>query len=443
MKKALITLAVSLLILITLLGVDLAKCDGNVLLKPLLGIETSTDYTDGSDYSNVFADSTAADAPKKQKYADKKLTVTAPKLNETVSETTVEEASGSDMPEEVEISGVADSERGYEFYFPLLSEEEKSVYRIVYDAFSQIETGVTIPTVDDDTMNKVVNAVKNDHPELFYLDQIGYTHYTMGGQIQRTTLSVTYSDTKAMIETKQRMVDAVVSEMVASIPAGADDYTKVKTIYEEIINNTQYNSAAPDNQTMISALLNKSSVCAGYSRSMQYILNSIGVPTTVVEGVSLITGEQHAWNLCKLEDGYYYVDVTWGDASYVNNGRNGASGEQLNYDYLLVTEEEICRTHGIDKTYSLPECNLFANNYFVREGLFIYEYNQDEIKAIFDRGYSNGQSTVSFKCANLEIYDEVYGNLIKKSQVFDMLSPDTGTISYVVDEEQRTLCFWL
>ena len=127
MKKALITLAVSLLILITLLGVDLAKCDGNVLLKPLLGIETSTDYTDGSDYSNVFADSTAADAPKKQKYADKKLTVTAPKLNETVSETTVEEASGTDMPEEVEISGVADSERGYEFYFPLLSEEETSI----------------------------------------------------------------------------------------------------------------------------------------------------------------------------------------------------------------------------------------------------------------------------------------------------------------------------
>lgn len=441
MKKALITLVVSLIILGALLGFDIAKCDGNVLLKPLLGLETSSDYND------VVLDDSTVDATtgkaKDQTYAEKKLSVTASKPQNTLKEATVESTLDEDMPQEIEVDSTSDAERGYEFYFPLLSEEEKAVYRIVYDAFSQVKSGVAIPTVDDDTMNKVVNAVKNDHPEVFYLDQIGYTHYTMGGQIQRTTLSVTFSDTKAMIETKQRMVDAVVDEIVATIPSGADDYTKVKAVYEAIINNTQYNSAAPDNQTMISALLNKSSVCAGYSRSMQYILNSIGVPTTVVEGVSLFTGEQHAWNLCKLEDGYYYVDVTWGDASYVNNGRNGAAGEQLNYDYLLVTEEEICRTHGIDRTYSLPECNLNANNYFVREGLFISEYNPDEVKTIFDRGYSNGQATVSFKCANLEIYDEVCGDLIKKSRVFDMLDPDTETISYVVDEEQRTLCFWL
>ena len=50
---------------------------------------------------------------------------------------------------------------------------------------------------------------------------------------------------------------------------------------------------------------------------------------------------------------------------------------------------------------------------------------------------------VTFKCASLEIYDEAYNNLVKKSQIFDMLSQDAETISYVVDEEQRTLCFWL
>ena len=70
-----------------------------------------------------------------------------------------------------------------------------------------------------------------------------------------------------------------------------------------------------------------------------------------------------------------------------------------------------------------------------------YDYNQ--VKAMFDRGYAEGLSMVTFKCASLEIYDEAYNNLVKKSQIFDMLSQDAETISYVVDEEQRTLCFWL
>lgn len=435
MKKALVILAISFMILLCLIGIDIIECDGEVLLNPLLGIESSSDY----DYD--FEEDERPSLPGSQTYAEKKLSVTATDIGDNLRENTVEEAEG--MPEEVDVDDVSDSERGYEFYFPLLTEDEKKLYRKVYAAFSSVKSGVTIPTADDETMNKVVNAVKNDHPEIFYLGEIGYTHYTMGGQIQRTTLSVTYSDTKAMIETKQSMVDAVVNEIVSAIPAGADDYTKVKVVYEAIINETQYNSNAPDNQTMISALLNKSSVCAGYSRSMQYILNSLGVPTTVVEGYSLLTGEQHAWNLCKLEDGYYFVDVTWGDASYANNGRNGDIKDQINYDYLLVTGEEIRRTHGLDTTFAIPECNLTANNYFIREGLFITEYDEEEIKAIFDRGYENGQETVSFKCANLETYDEVYKHLIKRSMVFDMLSEDTETISYVVDEEQRTLCFWL
>ena len=438
MKKALLTLAFSLMVLMFAVAYDITKYDGEVFFNQIMGIERTPDIVINNDGTE-----NVSETPSSGTYADKKLSVTAPRTEEKIVETTVDEEEGAELPEEVEVNVTSDADRGYEYYFPLLSGEEQAVYRSMYDAFREVKSGNTIPSADDESMNRAVIALKNDHPELFYMDQIGYTHYTMGGQIQRTTLSVTYSDNKSMIETKQRMVDTVASEIIASIPSDADDYTKVKMVYEAIINNTTYNAAAPDNQTIVSALVNKSSVCAGYARSMQYILNKIGVPTTVVEGTSLFTGEQHAWNLCKLEDGYYYVDVTWGDASYTNNGRGGNIGEQINYDYLLLTTEEIERTHGIDSIVPLPECNQTANNYFVREGLYLMSYDYNQVKAMFDRGYAEGLSMVTFKCASLEIYDEAYNNLVKKSQIFDMLSQDAETISYVVDEEQRTLCFWL
>ena len=71
------------------------------------------------------------------------------------------------------------------------------------------------------------------------------------------------------------------------------------------------------------------------------------------------------------------------------------------------------------------------------------DYDYDAIKSIFDRAYSEGRKTVSFKCANLEVYDKIRRELISNNGIFDMLGEDASTISYVEDEEQRTLCFWL
>lgn len=434
MKKALIMLAISLVILFAIIGYDIVECDGNVIMKRIFKIES--DY-DSESYETE---------PQQFEFRERKLVNTSPDIvTSTVEEDKETAASGDDNETDEgtdDTVRVPDDDRGYEFYFPLLSEEEKNIYREAYNTFTAVETGSTIPTAEDEPMNRAILALKDDHPELFYLGEIGYTHYTLGGQVQRTTLSVTYTDTKAMIDTKRNMADAVAQGIISSIPSNADDYTKVKMVYEALIRDVDYNLNAPDNQTIISALVNKSSVCAGYSRSMQYILNKVGVPTTIVEGWSKETGEQHAWNLCKLEDGYYHVDVTWGDASY-SSRKNDIAVNDINYDYLLVTTEEIERTHGIDSFAEIPRCDLTDNNYYVREGLMLTQYDENQIREIFSRGYEQGKKTVSFKCNTLETYDEVYRQLIRKSGVFDMLSNKDATITYVTDENQRTLCFWL
>lgn len=432
MKKALIYLTFSLMVLMGILAYDIIKCDGNVILNPLLNV----DRTYSSSATNNSADNTA----RKQK----EITVTVPDIKNYPDMDVKEvETKESDLLDVVEVENVDDADRGYEFYFGFLSEKEKNVYRAMYNAFACIESGNVIPTCNDDEMNRVATAIKDDHPELFYLGELGYTHYTLGGQVQRSTLSVKYTDSDTIINTKRNMVESEAQAIINTIPAGADEYTKIKYVYDAVINMTEYDLNAPDNQTIVSVLVNKRSVCAGYTRTMQYILNKIGIPTTMVEGNSLISGEEHAWNLCKLSDGYYFIDATWGDASYTNSDSKEGAVRGVNYDYLLVTSEELLKTHSINSFVDIPVCTATANNYYVREGLYLTEFNYDYIKSIFDAGYANGAESVSFKCADSETYDEVVRQLIKGNLIFEMLNDSSKTVSYVNDPEQRTLCFWL
>ena len=69
-------------------------------------------------------------------------------------------------------------------------------------------------------------------------------------------------------------------------------------------------------------------------------------------------------------------DSAWGDVSYQTEeaGEDGSeeSGteagerrEQVDYDFFLVTTEQISRTHTADPVFPLPECVSLTDNYYV------------------------------------------------------------------------------
>ncbi len=436
MKKALIYLTFSVFILGMIISYDIIKYDGQVLVKNLIKPKNEPVLEQAYEYVPVEKNEVTTDGGR-DFFGDSELKVMEAEFEDGEDiDDSYDEQVLDDFSEE-------DSNRGYEYYFDLLNSEEKKIYRAMYEAFSNIESGNAIPTVNEESMNRVAGYIRLDHPEFFYAKDLGYTHYTMGGQVVKTVLAVSYTESKASIKSQMDYIDRMADELIASIPADADDYTKAKTVYEWIILNTDYSSDAPENQAMTSVFLNHRSVCAGYSRAFQYIMNRMGVDTTVIEGNSLISGENHAWNMCKLSDGYYYVDATWGDASYQQNGLSGEKVMGMNYDYLLVTTDEIKRTHKITLEDKLPLCDRTENNYYVREGLFFMDYDHDRLMQIFNDAYLKGESVVAFKCANLEVYDVMRRELISNNGVFDMLGSSAATISYVEDEAQRTLCFWL
>ena len=75
-----------------------------------------------------------------------------------------------------------------------------------------------------------------------------------------------------------------------------------------------------------------STVCAGYARSLQYILNKLGIPCYYIYGTA--NGEYHAWNIVQLGGEWYNVDLTWCDQD------TGAA-----YTYYNVTDAVLSANH--------------------------------------------------------------------------------------------------
>ena len=273
-----------------------------------------------------------------------------------------------------------------------------------------------------------------------------YTEFTLGDILRKITFTGSYRYDQAEIAEKQRQIDNYVNRCLSGMPAGADDYTKVKYIYEYLIHHTEYDAAAEDNQNICSVFIEGRSVCQGYAKATQYLLNQAGVPATLVLG-RVVGGEGHAWNLVQVEGQYYYVDTTWGDASYqAVGGAESYPGEKIptiNYDYLCVSTEQLNLTHTLDNVVELPECTSMAANYYVREGFYFTEWNEEQVERIFREEYEKGSAYVTLKCMSADVYRQMEDALITRQEVFRYLNCPEGVVSYSDNEEQFSMSFWL
>ena len=331
----------------------------------------------------------------------------------------------------------------YYAYFTL-GEPERMLYLEILDILTRRQENITVSTIDAEQLNHVFTCVMHDHPELFYVEGYQYTRYTIGDKVTGISFLGTYSMTEEEIVQNQKKIDEYVNQCFLEMPQTKDEYDKVKYLYEYLINQTEYDKEAPNNQNICSVFVGKRSVCQGYAKALQYLMQKAGMVSTLVTGYTQQEG--HAWNLVRVNGAYYYVDATWGDASYaLEDGETLYMGEvpTINYDYFLVTTKELCVTHEPDYLIRLPECKEEKDNYYIREGLYLAEYDEDKLKLIFEQAHTYEMGYVMFKCSDEQVFDSVKQKLIEQQGVFRFIKNQGSTIAFTDNRVQRTFSFWL
>lgn len=375
-------------------------------------------------------------------------------MTEEDSEEDKGEPSSEASSEEAEIPAVCFlMEEAGSFAHDSLSEAEQLWYhdmeRILgsYGEEEELNTEGFDAGLDEADVDRIFQCVLSDHPELFYVEGYSYTKYTRGDRLTSIEFSGTYNMDVDTAAVRSEEILAAAEQILAGIDGNAGEYEKVKYVYDTIIRNTDYDMNAPDNQNIYSVFIHHASVCQGYAKAAQYLLNRLGVECTLVLGL-VETGEGHAWNLVKVDGEYYYMDATWGDVSYqMEDTRPGEDVHnampEINYDYLNVTTEELLRTHSISDEIPMPVCTAVAANYYVREGALFQSYDREQMAALFSGAAERGKQDVTIKCADTACYEEILHALVEGQEIFDYLNDGESRIAYAQNEKQLSLTFWV
>lgn len=344
--------------------------------------------------------------------------------------------------EEIPVEEVTHEETGEFLYaYDQLTDAGKELYDVLYDSTVNFKEKTPVPTLDLEALDTIFNCVMMDHPEIFYVNGYRCVKYTQGGELKRLSFTASYCYTQPEVEQITPVLEQQAETILGYVSPDASDYDKIKFIYDIIVKNTEYDLNSSDNQNIISVLINGRSVCQGYAKTMQLLLNRLGIPCTLVTG-TVDSGERHAWNAIQADGDWYYADVTWGDSSYqAMDASQSDFIPDVNYDYLLVPSSEINETHFSDNEVQLPLAQSVADNYYVKEGLYLTGYDPNQLKTIFDYQRSLGRATVALKCSDDNVFNQVYNELINNQHIFEYVK--TGQIRYQNDEEMRKLVFAL
>ncbi len=148
-----------------------------------------------------------------------------------------------------------------------------------------------------------------------------------------------------------------------SIPKEWNEFQRAKYIYEVLGKRIEYNHNKDDYATQrpssLTGILDKKSICAGYSLLYKEMMDRQGIECDYVRGIGYTPNrtksEKHAWNVLTINGQSFAVDLTWdsvnlrrGDTQLQYFGddhrffeRHEIDSDERRYRYVTYSKEQI------------------------------------------------------------------------------------------------------
>lgn len=276
------------------------------------------------------------------------------------------------------------------YYFNKLNDKEKKIYLAIYNGIKEYREYVTVPGVA--LNNKLVGVVYYfvllDNPFFFSVGEYAMHHAVDGDRIKITTLF-----SQKLEEERRKEIEIIVNEILSEPSLiRMNDFEKEKFVHDYLINYVEYDQSHGNNgallnpYTVYGALIERKAVCEGIAKATKLLLNAMNVKCIVVSGDAKEAEGNHAWNIVRINDEAYHLDVTFDMGKTLHAGFP-------HYDYFNLSDRVIGRK--LINQHLLPECSSMEDNYVEKNRGIVS--SEAEIENAFIEAISRRSNVVVLK----------------------------------------------
>ena len=335
------------------------------------------------------------------------------------------------------------------YYYQKLPEQKKNVYLQMYKGFRAHQEPIDIKTdpslISPEDLMYVFNCLYNDTPSFYFLEvaNLRWIARTPAGYQFRMIYQYNADETERF---DRELIKGLKIFKSRYIRDDMTDYEKEIVIHDYLVRTVAYDdeSIASAEETarhgeifnVLGPLLRKKAVCWGIACAFKLICDYCGIKCFVVIGKALKSEKDaagHAWNIVRLDNENYHVDVTWdirkkGDISFV-------------YDYLNLNDPLIRLDHTWDDRI-YPPCRSLEYNYHHRNRLYVRSLQ--EIPEFVRKAVRSGNQYITFKFANeMPSVPELQGSICKgmrkaryRRKYTAAVNPDTHNVYIDLQQEK-------
>lgn len=271
------------------------------------------------------------------------------------------------------------------YYLHTLPDHVQDVASILYQTISDFKGQCQLPSgIHYDDFHQLLILMKSECPEIFQLDMINHIKYyydTDTGYVYSVYFQYQMSkeDYFERISACEQKIAVLLDQTNAMTDAEKELY-----VFEQLSLNTYYNADGEFADSAYGALIAGEAKCDGISLAMKWCMERMEIDCLCILADPREGEIGHAWNMVRLGEKYYNVDLT-------------ASMRYHENDDLVIRNEIVYPLYNISDAWNdadyivsdafnrwaeKPTCSTDLNSYYAKKNRF-YPANADISAVLF------------------------------------------------------------
>jgi len=264
-------------------------------------------------------------------------------------------------------------------FYDQLNPNEKIIYNKILSSSNKDSPDLIIPViiVDSDNLEdkidtyneKVFSALLFDHPELWWLGDYSlnilhsynglYYIYKIVYEIKSPSPNYT-KDQIVLLNKRISIIKEDIKKKINTLGL-TRPYAILKYIHDYLITKNIYSSKETNKniKNVYGAMVENKCASEGYSEAFQILAKEYDIDVIIARNTI------HEWNIAKIEDKWYIIDVTWDDPTIHDKNKPSGLNNNMKYSYFLIGKSNSGNIDNFDY-------NLIYSAYSVKNKLLKY-----------------------------------------------------------------------